>query len=92
MDHDPEQLVRDVGRRVAELRIKAGQTQEELAADLRVSARWVQRLEQRGENLTLHTLVKLANALGVEPGTLLEEPSPEARIVPGRGRPPKQKG
>ena len=90
VERDPKQLVVDVGRRVAELRMNAGLTQEQLAVALRVSTRWVQRLEQRGENLTLHTLVKLANTLEVTPQSLLDEPSPEARAARGPGRPPKR--
>lgn len=84
----PEQLVRDVGRRVAELRREACLTQEQLAERLGVSPRWVRRLEQQGENATIHTLARVANAIGVEVAVLLEEPSDEARVV-RPGRPPK---
>jgi ribosome-binding protein aMBF1 (putative translation factor) len=40
----PERLVADVGLKIAELRRKAGLTQEELAAKLGVTARYVARL------------------------------------------------
>lgn len=71
------------------MRRNAGHTQEQFAALLGVSARWVRRLEQQGENLTLHTLFKLAAALDVDPKALLDEPSPEARKL-RPGRPPKR--
>ncbi len=61
---DPEILVRKVGRRIAELRRKAGLTQEALAEELGVGWRYVSRAE-RGENLTLQTMAKIANVFGV---------------------------
>jgi transcriptional regulator with XRE-family HTH domain len=61
---DPERLVTDVGRRIAELRQRAGLTQFELGRALRSTLQYVQTLEA-GRNLTLHTLAKIANALDV---------------------------
>ena len=85
---DPEKLIRRVGRRIAELRREAGLTQEELAETLGVGWRYISRTERGAENLTLETMAKLADALGVRARMLLEEPSPQARQV-RRGRPKK---
>jgi transcriptional regulator with XRE-family HTH domain len=70
---DPELLLRKIGRRIAELRRKAGFTQEELAEQLGVGWRYVSRAE-RGENLTLQTMAKIANVFGVRVKSLLNEP------------------
>jgi transcriptional regulator with XRE-family HTH domain len=84
---DPDRLVRDVGRRIAELRRAANMTQEQLAEALNASVQYVSRIEI-GENLTLHTLAKVANALHVPVAALFEAPGPKAREVK-RGRPRK---
>lgn len=84
---DPDRLVRDVGRRIAELRQAAGLTQEAFAEALGTSVQYASRVE-RGENLSLHTLAKIANVLCVQVLDLLEPPAPGARAVK-RGRPPK---
>ena len=86
---NPETLKRSVGRRIAELRRAKGLTQEEMAERLEVGSRYVSRAE-RGENLTLETLAKIATVLGVRARQLLDPPSRAARIVrPGR---PKKGG
>jgi transcriptional regulator with XRE-family HTH domain len=79
-------LIQRVGRRVAQLRRKAGLTQEELAAELDCTIQWLSRVETKGENLTLATLEKLADTLGVKPEGLLAKPSAKAATIT-RGRP-----
>lgn len=86
---DPAKLIRSVGRRIAELRRQARLTQEELAEQLDVGSRYVSRAE-RGENLTLDTLARFANVLGVRARELLDPPRPESRKV-RTGRPRKVK-
>jgi transcriptional regulator with XRE-family HTH domain len=83
---DPDRLIRSVGRRIAELRREAGLSQERLAERIGASVQYVSRVEL-GENLTLTTLAKLGNALGVRAADLLKTPSPESmRANPGRPR------
>lgn len=60
----------EVTRRIGEVRRAKGVTQEELAARLGMAVRGFQRIEA-GQNITLHTLARIANALKVEPGELL---------------------
>jgi transcriptional regulator with XRE-family HTH domain len=60
---DPDRLVRDVGRRLAELREARGLTQQELADELDVSMRYVQSIEAGTQNLTLRTLAEYASVL-----------------------------
>lgn len=86
---DPEKLVRQIGRRVAELRRTTGLTQAQLAEQIGVSVQYISRVEL-GTNLTIHTLVKLANALRVQPTELFATPSSDALRV-NRGRPRKRR-
>lgn len=78
-----ERWLGQIGRRVAELRTARDLTQEKFAEKADVSARYVQRVEAGTENLTVRTLVKIANALHVElPALFIATEAPRAR--PGR--------
>lgn len=84
---DPEEVVRAVGRRIAEVRRASGMTQQELAGELDVATQWVSRVEQGAENLTLVSLARLANGLGVGLVDLLQPPTSRASTSkPGRPR------
>lgn len=76
----------EIGRRVAELREEIGATQAELAERLGMDVANYQRIEHGRTNLTLRTLVRLAEALEVEPREILAPPS---RGRQRRGRPRK---
>jgi transcriptional regulator with XRE-family HTH domain len=76
--------VADLGRRIAELRHEAGMTQEEFARVLGSTPRYAQQLEA-GLNLTMHSLTKVANALGV-PLRSLFDPTTYRRSTGGRPR------
>jgi transcriptional regulator with XRE-family HTH domain len=62
-------------------------TQEDFAEAMRSSVQYVSRVEH-GENLTLHTLAKIASVLRVRVVDLFQPPAPAARAV-RRGRPRK---
>ena len=79
MKEDPDQIVLEVGRRVAELRKLAGMSQSEFAQKLRVTPQSVQSIERGIQNLTLRTMVKLAAALGVGVLDLIEVPETTKR-------------
>lgn len=82
---DPDAVIRDVGRRVAELRVGLGLTQDKFAESLGVSGVYVRRVEMGQENLTLRSLTRFATVLGVRTVDLLAAPSSrEVRV----GRPP----
>lgn len=70
---DADEVIRQIGRRIAELRKKKGLTQRQLADQLGVAVTWISHLETKGSNLEVRTVVKLAEALGVEPRELWEE-------------------
>lgn len=65
-------LLRQVGRRVAGLRAERGLTQEELATRLRMSDRYLRRIEAGEINVSLWSLAKIANALRAPLGTLID--------------------
>jgi transcriptional regulator with XRE-family HTH domain len=66
-----------VGRRVAELRRRAGLTQEGLALRLHRSASWVRKVEQGSQSLdNLRAMREVAEALGVELRDLREDLDP----------------
>lgn len=77
-----------VGRRVAEVRTELNLTQQDLGALTRTSKQWISAVENGGVNLTLRSLVKLANALQV---TLLELTLPPKTQKARRGRPRARK-
>jgi transcriptional regulator with XRE-family HTH domain len=85
--YDPDTLVRDIGRRVAELRRERGLTQQTLASKLRATMQWVQQIEY-GANLTIHSLARVANALDIDLGALLVPPRPSSYVMQP-GRPPR---
>lgn len=81
---DPSRLLADLGRRIAELRVERGLTQEALAEKLRVTPRYVQSVESGVENLTMRTLAKFANALSTPIVSMFMVPQ---RPRPRHGRP-----
>jgi transcriptional regulator with XRE-family HTH domain len=85
--YEPDRLVRDIGRRVAELRRERGLTKQALASKLRATMQWVQQIEY-GANLTVHSLARVANALDIQLDALLDPPSPSSYLV-RQGRPPR---
>ena len=82
----PETLVRNVGRRIVELRRAAGLTQAAFAEKLGCSIQYASLVERGTQNLGLTSLAQVANVLGVGVEELLRVPSAEAKVVK-RGRP-----
>src|SRR5262245_37667293 len=81
-----DQAARMVGRRIAEIRVDRNMTQRELATLTRTSKQWISEVENGGVNLTLRSLVRLAEALQV---SLLELWIPPKTPKARRGRPRK---
>jgi len=83
---NPDRVIELLGHRVAELRVEKGLTQAELAE--RLGATTPQRVAriEAGANLTVYSLVVLANALGVELESLLTAPRTVAPRRRGRPR------
>ena len=87
-EQDPKRVLQDIGRCVAEIRAKTGLTQERFAENvLGVSLKYLQRVEAGRENLTVESLVALANKVQARVALLFEEP---ANREVKRGRPPRR--
>lgn len=85
-DSDHRQALRDIGRRIAELRTALGQTQEQFAAELEIAPKYLGRIERGVQNVSIRILVRFADHLGVQLIDLFAPPqSTTVRI----GRPPK---
>ncbi len=61
----------DVGRRVRRIRTERGISQEALATSLEVHRTYLGGIERGERNLTLRTVERLADRLGVDVRTLL---------------------
>ena len=85
-----DQIIRDIGRRIAEIRSAKGWSQARLAEVLDIALQNVQRMEQGRQNFTVRTLVSLARKLGCAPRELWDEPVKAPS--PGKGRPTRSKG
>lgn len=76
-------LCERVGQRIAELRSARDWSQEELAQALGRTLRHIAALELGEYNVTLGTLLKVANALEVDVAELFSPPTGKKR-APGR--------
>ena len=81
---EPQRVARAVARRIAELRVARGFTQEAFAEKLDVSVQYLRRVEYAQTNLTVVQLVRIANSLGVRVERLFVKPKTMAVKV---GRP-----
>lgn len=81
------QVLFDVGRRVAELRAAGALTQQNLADAVGLSPQRVREIEAGTHNPSVRTLYRIAEGLGVEVGALFDVPTSRERQ--GRGRPRK---
>lgn len=77
---------RALGRKLQELRHRAGLTQEQLAVRADITANFVAHLERGSRRPSLDTLLDLTTALGVSMGTLFGE----ADMAAGRESPELQ--
>ena len=85
IDERTQQLLNYVAANVRKLRREQGLTQQALAERGGLDLIYVQRIERAAINATVSRLVRLADALRVDPGSLM---SPAKQQVRTRGRPP----
>jgi methanogenic corrinoid protein MtbC1/DNA-binding XRE family transcriptional regulator len=70
-----------LGRRVRDLRLKKGWTQEQLAEGARVTRVCIVAVEGGKQNVSMDVVIRLANALGVAPQGLMSDDAEPAQIV-----------
>jgi transcriptional regulator with XRE-family HTH domain len=80
-----QQVLKQLGLRLRELRFQAELTQEEMAARLRILVPNYAKIEQGKVNCTVESLRRLAVTLGVEISDLFTPPS-ITKAPPGRPR------
>jgi transcriptional regulator with XRE-family HTH domain len=83
---NPERVLDDVGRRVAELRKQREWTQEQLAERMGFSVQHLKQVEAGKYNLTLRSLALFAQILRSPLVELLRPPKSRAKRKPGRPR------
>lgn len=74
MDISEETFIANLGVHIRQLREKKGISQEDLANDCDIPKNQIGRIERAEINTGIKTLVKIANALDVEPKELLDFP------------------
>lgn len=74
MDISEEIFIANLGIHIRQLREKKGLSQQALADDSDIPKSQIGRIERAKVNTTLKTLVKIANALEIEPKELLDFP------------------
>lgn len=79
----PVRVITDIGHRLREIRDELGLTQQQLAAQLGMSVKHLQRLEA-GRNMHIDTLVMLAVRLGVPTRSFFDTPTSRTKRSPGR--------
>lgn len=70
MDNRP--LYAMIGKRIREEREVRGVTQKDLAARVRLTRTSITNIESGKQKILVHTLLDIAQVLGVEPATLLQ--------------------
>ncbi|MEN2414223.1 helix-turn-helix domain-containing protein [Flavobacterium mesophilum] len=74
MDISQETFIANLGVHIRQLREKKGMSQQDLADDCEIRKTQIGRIERAEINTTIKTLIKIANALDVEPKELLDFP------------------
>lgn len=82
-------FIGNIAGNLRRIRLRQGLTQQSLAEEADLDLSFVQRVERAAENLSIGSLVKLADALRISPAQLLR---PARRPAVKRGRPPKSRG
>jgi transcriptional regulator with XRE-family HTH domain len=83
---DLERFLDAVGRRISELRERAGLSQAEVAEKLGTTVSNYQRIEHGLQNTTLAMVLKISHIIGVEPIEILAPPKSRRRRRRGRPR------
>jgi transcriptional regulator with XRE-family HTH domain len=71
MDISEESFILNLGIHIRKLRDKKNMSQQDLANDSGITKSQIARIERAEINTTVRTLIKIANALEIEPKELL---------------------
>ncbi len=88
VEQKAREICEQIGARIAELRREKGWSQKDFSGVLHSSVQWISLVETGRQNLTVHTIVRIAAKLDVDPVDLWRVPAPEkAKLKRGKGRP-----
>lgn len=65
MAYEPDRVVKQLGKRIAQLRRERSLSQGTFAEKIGATPQWISQLERGTASPTVHTLCKVANALDV---------------------------
>ncbi len=61
-----------LGKKIKEIRIKCGYSQEELASIAKLHRTYISDIERGGRNVSVENIEKIARALKIDPSELLK--------------------
>jgi transcriptional regulator with XRE-family HTH domain len=79
-----EIIAKRLGRRIRQIRVEQETSQESLAYEAGLERAYYWKLENGRINVTLETLVKIADALGVDIAELFYKPSSKNKAMQNR--------
>ncbi len=83
--NNPDKIIVNIGRRVAEMRLKLGLTQDALAERAGVTGGYIRQIEGGWKNMRVSTLCRIADVLGCETADLFKTATLKKQ-TPGRPR------
>ncbi len=86
MPRVPSDAAAHIGRRVSAYRMQAGLTQDQLAANTGIDSSNIRAYESGRAMPSIHSLVRIADGLGIPPGDLLDGLTLELFGAPGPDR------
>lgn len=69
---DEKRLLTQIGKKIRELRIEAGFSQEQLAFESNLDRTYIGSVERGERNISLINIAKIASALNIQPHELLK--------------------
>ena len=84
MPRVPSAAAIHIGKRIVEYRTQAAMTQDEVAAMSGIDSSNIRAHETGRAMPSVHTLVRIASAVGIEPGRLLDGVTPEMFPISGK--------
>jgi transcriptional regulator with XRE-family HTH domain len=82
--NNPDKTIENIGRRVAEIRLELGLTQDALAEKAGVTGGYIRQIEGGSKNMRVNTLCKIADILECQIRDLFDAPTTKK---PTSGRP-----
>jgi transcriptional regulator with XRE-family HTH domain len=86
--NNPDKTIENIGRRVAEIRLKLGLTQDALAEKADITGGYIRQIEGGWKDMRVSTLCRIADMLGCQTRDLFEASTMKKQTS---GRPRREK-